>query len=189
MEAIVAKIYVHEIDTQCRFAQFALADLRMAIRGLPSLMQPSAAGDRTDRIWCSVQALLVSGGNVSKYLWPGNRKKNDQVMRRCEFLRNALKIPQDTATLFKSIANLRNDWEHLDDRFDCRLVGGNLTAMLAHRNIGPKNAIAGYAKRMFHLDPTVETLSFDEHEVTITDVERGIPSLQQCAAAFVGEWA
>jgi len=62
-------------------------------------------------VWCSIQSILVSAGNVSKILWPTSKK----YKTRGERLREILKV-EDNNPL--SNREFRNHFEHYDSRIE-----------------------------------------------------------------------
>lgn len=62
-------------------------------------------------VWYSVQAFLISIGNISKILWPGNKKSID----RGKHLRSLLGI--DNQSVLRE-RKFRNHFEHFDERLD-----------------------------------------------------------------------
>ena len=62
-------------------------------------------------VWCSIQSILVAAGNVSKILWPPEKK----YKMRGERLRQMLKVQDDNIL---SDRKFRNHFEHYDSRIE-----------------------------------------------------------------------
>jgi len=62
-------------------------------------------------VWCSIQSILVATGNVSKILWPPDKK----YKMRGERLRQILKVQDDNIL---SDRKFRNYFEHYDSRIE-----------------------------------------------------------------------
>jgi hypothetical protein len=91
-------IFISEILLQSKIAQRAFERLQ-------------ATHDNFDRleVWCSIQSILVSTGNVSKILWPGKNRL------RGKRLREMLKVEADNLL---SNRKFRNHFEHYDERIE-----------------------------------------------------------------------
>src|SRR2546427_584199 len=87
-----------EIERQCAFALLAWDDLQ-------------GAKYRANRVWYSIQSLLVAVANISKILWP--RKKLDEA--RGGPLRHHFGIRNDS--VLKS-REFRNCFEHYDEQLE-----------------------------------------------------------------------
>jgi len=96
----VLRILQLEMARQCAFGIAAWQDLLAAL-----------GGSQDDRVWYSVQALLVAAGNVSKLLWPSRKRSQD----RGRTLRESLQVPDDS---FLQPRNFRNHFEHFDERIE-----------------------------------------------------------------------
>lgn len=85
---------------------------QIAIRASERLDETKNTFDHIE-VWCSIQSILVSSGNVSKILWPSNKKYKS----RGEKLRRVLRI-SDSHLL--SNRKFRNHFEHFDERVEER---------------------------------------------------------------------
>lgn len=115
MKTEILKKFQSEVARQCRFAIFAFQDLEQAIQ---------AEYKDSDRIWYYIQALLIAAANVSKLLYlPENKgfskkkPKNDFAERK-KLLRESLDVSNDSILLTKGIRDIRNHFEHFDERLD-----------------------------------------------------------------------
>jgi hypothetical protein len=98
MKALEEMVFIGEIALQIKIAQLAAERL---------LYNP----DNFDHIeiWCSIQSILVSAGNVKKILWPPYKK----FASRGEHLRSLLNIDKNNLL---SNREFRNHFEHYDER-------------------------------------------------------------------------
>lgn len=90
------------------FVGEVLLQSKIALRAFERL---EATKDNFDylEVWCSIQSILVSAGNVSKILWPVKNKL------RGERLRELLKVEADNIL---SSRKFRNYFEHYDEKID-----------------------------------------------------------------------
>jgi hypothetical protein len=99
LDKMLLRLFCHEVERQCTFGLMASDDLRAAIQG------------PVDRIWFSIQNLLVAAGNVSKLLWP----PRPRIPNRGEELRKVLGVPDDSPLAPRTF---RNYFEHFDERLE-----------------------------------------------------------------------
>lgn len=93
-------IFISEILLQSKIAQRAFERLQATHKNFDQL-----------EVWCSIQSILVSTGNISKILWSS---KNQSRSKR---LREILKVEADSIILDRKF---RNHFEHYDERIDER---------------------------------------------------------------------
>ena len=115
MDDLVMYIFQREVERQCSFALIADRDLREALgitRVTPEADDPFAhKKEMMDRIWCSVQALLVAAGNISKLLWPPTPFLPERGIE----LRTSLSVSEDSPL---ELRTFRNHFEHFDERLE-----------------------------------------------------------------------
>lgn len=142
MDANVQNVFVREVERQARFGLMAVADLNAALQ---------AQG--TDRVWCSIQNLLIAAGNVSKLLWPAKTFEE-----RGKALRQALSVSDDSPLAPRTF---RNHFEHFDERLEewAAAVGAR---NFVDSNIGPTGMIAGPDPASFfrNLDTALMAVTF-----------------------------
>jgi hypothetical protein len=141
LDPMLLRIFHGEVERQCRFGLTAADDLQAALQ----------AGDM-DRLWYSVQALLVAAGNVSKLLWP-----EQKYSQRGDELRASLGVPEDSPLAPRTF---RNHFEH----FDARLhdwAASSQRRNFADSNVGPPGMIVG-------LDPGDYLRNFDTTNAAVT---------------------
>jgi len=126
MDKMLLCIFHTEVERQAKFGLIAASDLDGALN----------SGDM-DRIWYSVQSLLVAAGNVSKLLWPS--KKKPLVPNRGPDLRASLEVPDSSPLKPRSF---RNHFEHFDERLE-KWATSSQRSNFADFNVGPPNMIAG----------------------------------------------
>lgn len=93
-------IFIDEIALQAKIAK----------RASERLKDTHETFDKIE-VWCSLQSILVATGNVSKILWPINKK----YKQRGERLRIMLKVTDDNPI---SDRKFRNHFEHFDERIE-----------------------------------------------------------------------
>lgn len=100
MKGIEDMIFFGEIVLQAKIARRAAERLE-------------ATHDNFDNVevWCSIQSILVAAGNVSKVLWPSDKK----YKMRGERLRQILKVKDENIL---SDRKFRNHFEHYDSRIE-----------------------------------------------------------------------
>jgi hypothetical protein len=118
MDHMVLKMFLRELEGQCRQALLAMQDMdRYAgerADGFKEMRIDGGAGVRKiqeadDRFWYSAQMLLTSVANISKILFP--TRTGDQT--RGDTLRSKLGIAADSR--FNAAGrSMRNNYEHLE---------------------------------------------------------------------------
>jgi hypothetical protein len=114
------RIFQREVARQCDFAFMAHNDLVQALNQLEGA--PRGETDNWNRIWYSIQSLLVASANTSKLLWP--ERKFDL---RGQQLRSSLKVPQDSSLKSR---DFRNHFEYFDERLEDGLTRHKATISL-----------------------------------------------------------
>lgn len=142
MDAHIQHVFVRELERQAQFGLIAVADLNAAL----------AACDN-DRVWYSIQGLLIAAGNVSKLLWPGPEYES-----RGAALRQLLSVADDSVLAPRTF---RNHFEHFDERLDA-WVAGDEAHNFVDSNIGPTGMISGLDSKNFlrNLDTTEMAVTF-----------------------------
>lgn len=135
------EIFVREVERQCKFGLIATDDLRVALETADM-----------DRIWYSVQAILVAVGNLSKILWPAAPSEE-----RGRVLRESLGVTDDSVLAPRTF---RNHFEHFDERLD-RWATSSQHRNLADSNVGPPNMIQG-------IEPQDFLRNFDNQNFAVT---------------------
>lgn len=142
MELMVLRIFQKEVERQCKFALIAADDLTQALR----------QGDM-DRIWYSVQGILVAAGNISKLLWP----PHTHLPERGTELRASLSVTDDSPLEPRTF---RNHFEHFDERLE-QWATSSERLNFVDCNVGPPEMIAG-------MDPEDFLRNFDTSNFAIT---------------------
>lgn len=120
MKSLILKRLQAEVARQCQFAIWAFQDLEQAI-------QPENLS--RERIWFSVQALLVAAANVSKTLYSppkqskkgfaeisDNAPKGKELAEIKKALRENLGVAENSILISKEVTGIRNVFEHFDER-------------------------------------------------------------------------
>ena len=124
MDKMLMLIFHTEVERQARYGLIAASDLDAALK----------SGDM-DRIWYSVQSLLIATGNVSKLLWPS---KCIVPKRRME-LRTSLGVSDSSPIKPRKI---RNYFEHFDNELE-KWATSSHRKNFVDSNIGPMGMISG----------------------------------------------
>ncbi len=137
------RVFIREVERQTQFGLVAAADLENALK-----LQDM------ERIWYSVQALLVAAGNVSKLLWPPKL----EFRGRGEVLRKALDVPDGSPL---SSRDFRNHFEHFDERLEA-LAESSTRGVFVDSNVGPPGMIAGLDQDDFlrNYDTSTDSVTF-----------------------------
>ncbi len=129
--------------------------------------------DWMDRLWYSVQALLVAAGNISKLLWP----PKELLPERGAELRASLSVDENSILQPRTF---RNHFEHFDERLEqwatsserrmfidsnvgpsgMRLVGGlNIQPADYLRNFDTTNFAVTFRGDVYHLHLLIDAIS------------------------------
>jgi hypothetical protein len=157
----VLQLFVQEVDRQAQFGLSAAADLRHAV-----------TRNDTDRIWYSIQSLLVATGNVSKLLWPSQRASS----ARGDTLRQTLQVENDSPLVSRAF---RNHFEHFDERLEAWGISAH-THMVVDSNIGSLRIIRGGSTLVYvrNFDPSSETLTFHDEVYELRPIINALESLR-----------
>ncbi|AWA30944.1 hypothetical protein HYN48_13140 [Flavobacterium magnum] len=96
------------------FISEILLQSKIALRAFERLHATHENFDRLE-VWCSIQSILVSTGNISKILWSGKYRL------RSKRLREVLKVQTDNILLDREF---RNYFEHYDEKIEERFENG-----------------------------------------------------------------
>jgi len=146
MDNFISGIFYREIERQCKFALIASEDIQK------SLM--SNFNDK-DRLWYSLQTFLIAVGNISKILWPPNKKYTNRGQDLLQ------KIGIDDNSFIKT-RDFRNYFEHFDERLE-DWARQSKSRNFVDSNIGSiTNAITGIDPKDFirNFDPNTFELTF-----------------------------
>ena len=161
MNEYLERVFKLELRRQSGFAATALEDLNQAL----------ATNDMT-RIWYSVQALLISVGNISKVLWPPNSKYEG----RGAALRASLGVREQSPLAPRSF---RNHFEHFDERLEAWAASSE-RHNLADSNVGPEGMISGLDPGDFlrNLDAEAMEVTFRGDRYSLKPIVEALSSLQ-----------
>jgi hypothetical protein len=142
MDKMLLRIFQTEVERQASFGLIAATELDTALR----------SGDM-DRIWYSVQSLLIAAGNISKLLWPSRSR----IFKRGEELRASFNV-SDSSPL--EPRTFRNHFEHFDERLE-QWATSSQRRNFADSNVGPAGMISG-------LDAGDYLRNFDTSQYAVT---------------------
>ncbi len=164
MDAQLTHIFLLELQRQARFGLMAGHDLNQALAALD-----------LDRLWYSVQSLLVAAGNVSKLLWPSDPKIPD----RAATLKQALNVPDDSPLEPRTF---RNHFEHFDERLETWATSSDHRNVV-DSNVGPPGAIVGIDPGDFlrNFDPTSGAITFRGDTYDIQPIAQALTEVYDTA--------
>ena len=167
-KALSEMVFISEIVLQSKIAELAAKRL-------------SAIKDNFDQIevWSSIQSILVAAGNVSKILWPKEKKYAVRGKR----LRELLNIDDNNKLSDRS---LRNHFEHYDDRIE-RWFEGKSSAVYRDLVIDPLKPIWGDALVSQHraYNPLKHTLTFRGESFDLAAVLKELKEIRIKCRHFV----
>lgn len=140
----------------------------------------SAAYDHYDEIEvkCSIQSFLVAAGNVSKILWP--QQKKYQV--RGEKLRTLLKVDKNNLLYDRKF---RNYFEHYDERIEVWFEEQS-SAVYSDLVINPLKSIWGDIPENHHraFNPLDKTLTFRGVSLDLKAVLNALEEIQLKCSSY-----
>jgi len=167
-KALSEMVFISEIVLQSKIAELAAKRL-------------SAIKDNFDQIevWSSIQSILVAAGNVSKILWPQEKKYAVRGKR----LRELLKVDDNNILSDRS---LRNHFEHYDDRIE-KWFKGKSSAVYSDLAIDPFKSIWGNVPTNHHraYDPLSHTLTFRGESFDLAAVLKELKEIRIKCRHFV----
>lgn len=164
----VLEIFKQEVYGQCGFALEAAADMQRQLTGrLP---------DGAERLFASLQALLLAVANISKLLW-GTSPTTSEARRP---LRSALQVNDDSPLRNR---DLRNHFEHFDERLE-EWVERDPRRNFVDMNVGPPGMLGGIDPAqsfLRHFDPSRWVASFWDEEYELLPVLDAAAELRERA--------
>lgn len=124
MDEMLTRLFLQEIKHQCEFAIISYNDLCNGLRNSDG-----------NRVWLSLQSMLISSANISKIIYPKDKKYDD----RGQELRNRLSISGIEKFISKKA---RNHFEHFDERLN-DLFESSKYHNFIDTSIGGDNFISG----------------------------------------------
>jgi hypothetical protein len=118
------------------------------------------------RRWLLLQTIVVSAANLSKLLWGTGRNKDEAERREAERkpLRDSVGVHEDSCLRSR---HLRNDFEHFDERIECRFSDPDRRRGFVGRNIGGG---PGNVEPFGHYNPETGDLTFWMHTVNVCQI-------------------
>jgi hypothetical protein len=154
--------FLIEIEKQCKFGIMASYDLENALKS-----------HNMDRLWYSVQGILLAAGNISKLLWPSNPQSVD----RGNELRTLLSVVDRSALTPRTF---RNHFEHFDERLE-QWASSSTRHNIVDSSVLPPGVIKGIDAGDFlrNLDPTSGSVTFRGDSYDLRPVVQEIIGLWQ----------
>ena len=151
------KVFQFQVLLQCQF-----------------IVQAAKLSENNEYLWFSLQMILVSAGNISKALWG----QSGRYERERQPLRDTIKV-NDSSPL--KILNMRNDWEHFDERIDEWWLKSE-SRMFYDRNVGFNFSDRSPIDIFRNWDPEKQELVFWGKKLNIKEIvceiERIMPLLE-----------
>ncbi len=101
------------MNSELIFLEEAATQLKAAQRAYPRILARFNADD-TEEMWESVEQLLNASVRVANIFWPTSNKPS--AKRRAARMREILGLESETR--FNGLRELRNSFEHIDERID-----------------------------------------------------------------------
>lgn len=180
MEEFAQKVFIREIEHQCRHADFTFHEMKHALDDLEKKIGASQLpgpwmSELMDRIFFTAHAFLVAAGNVSKLLWP--------TKRRCEARGKELRrlLGVDDKNVLNS-RTFRNYFEHFDEHLD-EWANSSKHKSFIDRNVGVVESSPGLNPEdcMRNLDPKSLTLTFHGESYHIPTIMDALDSIHSTA--------
>lgn len=168
MKALAEMVFIGEIVLQSKIAELAAKRL-------------SESKDNFDQIevWSSIQSILVAAGNVSKILWPQEKK----YAERGERLRALLEVSEENVL---SDRKFRNHFEHYDERIE-KWFKRKSSAVYSDLAVDPLKSIWGNVPTNHHrkYDPLTQTLTFRGESFDLAAVLKELKEIRIKCGDFV----
>lgn len=177
MDKLLESAFLDELNGQCNY--FALAIGGMKQCGLLFMDQNTEAETRRvtgQRFWFNVQAMLAAFANISKILYPQNKK--DPYCARGIHLRSV--IGEAIAKPFEASArSMRNHYEHFDERIDDWWEGGG--RLRVDYNFFAPSELAKYnhIDRWRNFDANTVILTFSGDNFNVPQMQTAVITLQE----------
>jgi len=122
--------------------------------------------------WHHINGLLIYTIRISRILWGGEKRGED--------IRKILDIPNESIFHYQN-RNIRNDFDHIDERIDDMEKGKLRFILNLDLNIGPIDTMIGNKRvgdYMRHYDQISKTIYFGEHNLYIPDLMEELKILE-----------
>jgi len=164
----LAEMAIREIWTQCRFAQVSYSNITTKGRA------------NTDIVFSSIHSFLAHCANVSKLLFS---KKIASALGK----QNPAQILNLQGSLRIKSSSFRNKLEHYDKELVKWIKKKGPRILIYDYNIGPKRAfqLPKNSIRVRHYDPTTDTFTLLDEDLTLNDLYQEVTEIQSKAGAWV----
>jgi hypothetical protein len=178
MDPLLQRALLIELDGQCNNFRLALELMRQS---QAAAADPAAAPEALRRFWFYVQGMLAAVANISKILYP--------VRPACAARGNHLRAllgAAVTAPFDATARQMRNNYEHLDERIDVDWWTsphrGNVRADYNFYPLGDLETQFGAVNCFRNYDAPTETLTFMGQHFQIQNIEQAVIALQAAIA-------
>lgn len=174
MDEMVLRIFQSEVERQCEFALSSAVNINDSLQNLGN-------ENANTQLWFFVQSFLISSANVSKLLWGSNKS----IAESRKPLRDSLNITENT---FEEIRNLRNHFEHIDERIE-KWASSSERRSFVDSNIGPTNMIVGVDPDDFlrNFDTTKGAVTFKGEDYLLQPIIDELVKIHECARQEVSK--
>jgi hypothetical protein len=167
MKSFVDWILIGEIVLQSKIAQRAAERLPTSPSGFDHI-----------EVWCSIQSILVSSGNISKILWPNSKDRQAQG----QYLRKFLGVEESNILADRKF---RNHFEHYDDRI-VQWFKGNSPGLYSDLAFIPFDPIWGETHENHHraYNQVKRIVTFRGETLNLNDVLGAIEEIQSKCSPY-----
>ncbi len=187
MDSVHYRVFYGFLGRECKFAIMAKEAMEQTLRELSRVWDSSVDGGRVfNQFWYSVDAFLIATGNISKILWPPNplnRHLQQEIEQRGTDLRNILGI-NSSSPFRESNRNLRNHFEHFDERIDewffttarQPIVDSNIISTQIVQKFDPSQTFRNFDPNTWILYFSTDQLDFNEMISAVLDLQASLSS-------------
>jgi len=152
-------VFMSEIVEQLKIADKSARQLSVSTDGVET--------------WSCIQSILIAIANISKILWPSNKKYS----HRGEALRKVLEVKEDNLI---SDRKFRNHFEHYDERID-EWFKDNKSSVYIDKKIDFYNQASLRSQTFSHrgYDPVTNIIYFRNESLDLNKIFYAIAEIQE----------
>lgn len=120
MDSLHYRVFHGFLGRESAFAMVSVDEMKRMLEKVFGSLPPEENAKTVNTFWYSVDAFLMSTGNISKTFWPSPWDENpikDKIIERGRELREILGI-ENESMFSPKYRTLRNHFEHFDERLD-----------------------------------------------------------------------
>jgi hypothetical protein len=191
MDSLHYRVFHGFLGRESIFAISSADEMKRMLEKMFGSLPPEENAKTVNTFWYSVDAFLMSTGNISKTFWPSPWDDNpikDKIMRRGQELREILGIKDESMFNAKN-RTMRNDFEHFDERLDEWFFQSEKQPVLIDSSIVPYQTIESFKGLSSHILRTFDQYSwilhYRKHELDFRKMIVAIQELQTSLDAHV----